>query len=94
MHKCLSAERSYINVETEPRTYLCGGGGGSLGGQLGGVTKLFFGRWRSHGKIFFTWVANFGGGMRCITFLGVGCQNILEVEFSVPLPLLYLVTCV
>ena len=93
MHKCLSAERSYINVETEPRTYLCGGGGGSLGGQLGGVTKLFFGRWRAMAKYFLHgW--QIGGGMRCITFLGVGCQNIFEVEFSVPLPLLYLVTCV
>ena len=53
MHKCLSAGRSYINVETEPRTYLCGGGGGSCwGGQLGGVTKLFFGSWHGMAKYF------------------------------------------
>ena len=65
MHKCLSAERSYINVETEPRTYLCGGGGGSCwgGGQLGGVTKLFFRSW--HGMAWQNILGvdgKFGGG--------------------------------
>ena len=33
MHKCLSAERSCINIETEPRTYYCGGGGSSRGAE-------------------------------------------------------------
>ena len=91
MHKYLSAERSYINVETEPRTFLCGGWV-AVGGQLGGVTKIFW-RWHSMAKYFGRgW--QILGGVRCITFLGVGCQNILEVEFSFPLPLLHLVTCV
>ena len=48
MHKCLRAERSHINVETEPRTYCCGGGvaagdRGEKSGWGGRVAKRFLG---------------------------------------------------
>ena len=55
MHKCLRAERSCINVETEPRTYCCGGGvaAGDRGekiwvGRQGGK-KVFGSGWQKLG---------------------------------------------
>ena len=69
MHKCLSAGRSYINVETEPRTYLCGGGGGSWV-AVGWGNKIIFWELAWHGKIFWVWVANLGGGMRWHNIFG------------------------
>ena len=90
MHKCLSAERSHINVETEPRTHLCDGESGSWG-QLGVVTNFFLGGGMAWQHILDVG-GKFGGGGEVHNIFGVGYQNILGVEFSVPLLLLHL-TC-
>ena len=80
MHKCLSTERSSINVEAEPRTYCCGGRVAALEGAVG--NKIFgcwggkknFERWQ--GKIFWGigWPNVFRGGM-VERFLGWGTKN-------------------
>ena len=81
MHKCLSTERSSINVEAEPRTYCCGGRVAALEGAVG--NKIFgcwggkknFERWQ--GKIFWGtgWPNIFRGGM-VERFLGWGTKNL------------------
>ena len=69
MQKCLSTERSSINVEAEPRTYCCGGRVAALEGA---IDKKNFGCWcgkkkfeRWQGKIFWGmgWPNIFRGGM-------------------------------
>ena len=57
MHKCLRAERSCINAETEPRTYCCGGG--VAAGDRG--EKIWVGR-QGGKKVFGSGMAKIGGG--------------------------------
>ena len=68
MHKCLSTERSSINVEAELRTYCCGGKVAALKGAVG---KKIFGCWGGK-KILIGGKAKYFGGWDGQTFLGVG----------------------
>ena len=79
MHKCLSAEISCINVETEPRTYCCGGGTRGTRGRKyfwGGWQKIEVGGgksfWKVDGKIFLVSWQNFFEEVACSNILGVG----------------------